>query len=781
MVAAFAQTLPFAMDVFQVDACEAIAAGRGVLVAAPTGAGKTVVADFAVYCATQSLSDKVFYTTPIKALSNQKFSELQAKYGEDSVGLLTGDTNINATARVVVMTTEVLRNMLYAGSDLLAGLSYVIMDEVHYLADRFRGAVWEEIIIQLPRTVSVVSLSATVSNAEEFGAWLDEVRGATEVIVSEYRPVPLTQHVIVGDELVDLFDTGPGDKPVINSYLQRLGNTPGRSRGSRRRGRGAPGVHRADRWQVVDALNRAGLLPAIFFIFSRAGCEAALTQVARMDLRLTSAAERKEIRSIVEAKCKELPEEDLTVLNYWAWEAALEQGVAAHHAGMLPTFKEVVEELFTKRLVKVVFATETLALGVNMPARSVVLERLDKFNGSERAPITAGEYTQLTGRAGRRGIDSEGHAVIQWRDDTNIEYLASLATKRTYPLYSRFRPTYNMAVNLIDRIGREQARAILELSFAQFQADRQVVGLARQLADQRASLVGYEDSFACDRGDFAEYAAMRRRLSDIEREYSSGSGKRAPRERRDAALDEAETLRRRLRQHPCNRCPDREKHARWAERWFALTRKTDSLEKQIRSRTGAISRTFDRVTDILIRLDYLEHGTDGTLVATAAGDRLKQIYGERDLLVSECIRNGLWSGIDAPTLAALVSTVVFEPRHDDEEPGGRVPRGPFAARFDAMLTEWARLDDLEQDGGMPGSTRPSAGFALATHRWASGASLHRVIGEGDVTAGDFVRRMKQIVDVLDQVAHVAEEPLAERARQAITALRRGVVLYSSAG
>lgn len=784
---AFAQTLSFQLDPFQITACESIADGRGVLVAAPTGAGKTVVADFAVYCSIASVRDKVFYTTPIKALSNQKFQELQSKYGAENVGLLTGDTNINATARIVVMTTEVLRNMIYAGSELLSDLAFVIMDEVHYLADRFRGAVWEEIIIQLPRSVAVVSLSATVSNAEEFGAWLAEVRGATDIVVSEYRPVPLTQHVLVGDELIDLFTTSASGKVVINESLLRLGGVSGRgggrggrNSGSRRSGRGSS-TRRIDRWQTINILNRQGLLPAIFFIFSRAGCESALHQVAHADLHLTSSSEKAQIRSIIEAACSDIPEEDLGVLDFWSWSAALEQGVAAHHAGMLPTFKEVVEELFIKRLVKVVFATETLALGVNMPARSVVLERLDKFNGTQRAPITAGEYTQFTGRAGRRGIDPEGHAIIQWRDDTNAEYVASLATKRTYPLYSSFKPTYNMAVNLIDRIGRDATRNILESSFAQFQADRQVVGLARQLAEQRESLEGYSDSFHCSRGDFAEYASIRNSISTLERESSSAAGRQASRSRSDGVKRELDELRRQMRRHPCHQCPDREKHARWAERWFALAKRSRTLEKQIRSRTGAISRTFDRVTDILERLGYLGQSADGRLAATADGERLKRIYGERDLLISECIREGIWSGVDVPTLCALVSVMVHEPRREEEDEAPAMPRGLFRSRYETLLGHWAQLDDLERDGGMPGSSRPSAGFAFAAHRWASGASLHRVLGDGELTAGDFVRRMKQVVDVLDQITHADDGELADQAKAATTALRRGVVLYSNAG
>ncbi|MDQ1588127.1 MAG: ATP-dependent helicase HelY, partial [Microbacteriaceae bacterium] len=572
-----------------------------MLVAAPTGAGKTIVAEFAVYLAMQEPNAKVFYTAPMKALSNQKFQELVAEYGADEVGLLTGDTNINSHARVVVMTTEVLRNMLYADSDLLTDLAYVIMDEVHYLADRFRGAVWEEVIIHLPQAVRMVSLSATVSNAEEFGDWLQAVRGETDVIVSEERPVPLEQHILMRTKLIDLFDSsGLAATNRVNPELVQMARYGGRTLSSRQmkdvgryhsRG-GRQESFRMDRADLVDLLADRNLLPAIFFIFSRVGCDQAVRQVLRAGVRLTEAHERDEIRAIVEDRCRTLLDEDLAVLGYWEWLEGLERGVAAHHAGMLPAFKEVVEELFRKKLVKAVFATETLALGINMPARTVVLEKLEKFNGEARVPITPGEYTQLTGRAGRRGIDVEGHSVIQWQDGLDPQAVASLASRRSYPLNSSFRPTYNMAVNLIDQFGRQRTREILESSFAQFQADRAVVDLARKVRQQEESLAGYAEAMSCHLGDFTEYSALRRQLSDLERQ-----GQRIDtqsRGERDKRQRELTALRKRLKAHPCNGCTDREKHARWAERWWRLKRETDALSQQIRSRTGAVAKVFDR-------------------------------------------------------------------------------------------------------------------------------------------------------------------------------------------
>jgi ATP-dependent RNA helicase HelY len=817
----FRRAQEFDLDPFQLEACRALEEGHSVLVAAPTGAGKTIVAEFAVHLALEDPRAKVFYTTPMKALSNQKYNELAAEHGAASVGLLTGDSNVNSSARVVVMTTEVLRNMLYADSPLLKDLAYVVMDEVHYLADRFRGAVWEEVIIHLPAEVKMVSLSATVSNAEEFGDWLQAVRGDTDVIVSEERPVPLEQHVLVRSKLLDLFDSsavinlGPAATNRVNPELTRTVSTGGRSgggsggtyRGSgggggrhHRKGQGGSGSEgsrgsglasfaggfdrndRMDRPELARMLESKNLLPAIFFVFSRVGCDAAVRQVVRSDIRLTERAERDEIRAIVEDRTRAIPDQDLSVLGYWEWLEGLERGIAAHHAGMLPAFKEVVEELFQRKLLKVVFATETLALGVNMPARTVVLEKLEKFNGEARVPITPGEYTQLTGRAGRRGIDVEGHAVIQWSAGLDPAAVASLASRRSYPLISSFRPTYNMAVNLIEQFGRDRTREILESSFAQFQADRAVVDLARRVREQEASLAKYAEAMQCHLGDFQEYSGLRRELTDLEKKNaraegrggSSGGESRSERDRRQRRISE---LRRRMKAHPCHACAEREAHSRWAERWWRLKRETEQLSSQIRGRTGAVAQVFDRVTDVLLELGYLETH-DGVVTVASPGRSLRRIYGERDLLVAECLRRGTWNDLDAPSLAAVISALVFEPRR--EEAGERnLPRGPFRAAMEATGELWAQLSDLEAEHRLPDSNPPSTGLALATQLWARGGQLDAVLREADLAAGDFVRWMKQAIDLLDQISIVADGPLGRTARSAIDGIRRGIVAYSS--
>ncbi|MER5933096.1 DEAD/DEAH box helicase [Streptomyces sp. NPDC002054] len=927
-LAPFREMYEFDLDPFQIDACKALETGKGVLVAAPTGSGKTIVGEFAVHLALTQ-GRKCFYTTPIKALSNQKYADLVKRYGAEKVGLLTGDNSVNSEAPVVVMTTEVLRNMLYAGSQSLLNLGYVVMDEVHYLSDRFRGAVWEEVIIHLPESVTLVSLSATVSNAEEFGDWLDTVRGDTEVIVSEERPVPLWQHVMAGRRIYDLFEEesdhggrGSARREVNPDLLRMAREENSRTYNPRERRRGKM-VREADRererrsrnriWtpgrpEVIERLDREGLLPAITFIFSRAGCEAAVQQCLYAGLRLNDDVARLKVREIVEERTAAIPAEDLNVLGYYEWLEGLERGIAAHHAGMLPTFKEVVEELFVRGLVKAVFATETLALGINMPARTVILEKLVKWNGEQHADITPGEYTQLTGRAGRRGIDVEGHAVVLWQRGMDPGALAGLAGTRTYPLRSSFKPSYNMAVNLVQQFGRHRSRELLETSFAQFQADRSVVGISRQVQRNEEGLEGYREGMTCHLGDFEEYAQLRRDLKDREtdlakqgaaqrraqaaaslerlkpgdvihvptgkfaglalvldpgvpagrsnghrgHEYQEGPrplvltaerqvkrlagidfpvpvepvermripksfNPRSPQSRRDLAsalrtkaghivpdrhrrgraeaADDREIARLRaaLRAHPCHGCDEREDHARWAERYLRLQRDTKQLERRIEGRTNTIARTFDRIHALLTELDYLREDE-----VTQHGRRLARLYGELDLLASECLRAGIWEGLSPAELAACVSALVFEARQSDDAVAPKVPGGAAKAALGEMVRIWGRLDALEEEHRINqtegvGQREPDLGFAWPVYQWASDKSLDEVLREAEMPAGDFVRWCKQVIDVLGQIAAAAPasgpasaeggngSTVARNARKAVDALLRGVVAYSSVG
>ena len=876
---AFAGRYPFPLDDFQVSAMEALDDGRSVLVAAPTGSGKTVVAEYAIHLA-RGRGRKAFYTTPLKALSNQKYGDLVARYGASEVGLLTGDNSINSEAPIVVMTTEVLRNMLYERSPTLQGLAYVVMDEVHYLQDPYRGAVWEEVLIHLPASVDMVCLSATISNAEEFGEWVGSLRGPTDVVIEERRPVPLEHHYLVGPELHPMHVERDG-LPQANPYLvsleqrelkvktyRRVDGRMQQERISRPR-EGHRRIYVPRREEVVEALEDAGMLPAIYFIFSRAGCDRSVRFLMNAGVRLTTDQEAERIREFTQLRAAWMADEDLSALGFDEFSEALAAGVASHHAGMLPMFKETVEELFESGLVKVVFATETLSLGINMPARTVVIEDLWKFQGERHELLTPGEYTQLTGRAGRRGIDPLGHAVVVYQPNVDFERVASLATTRTYELRSSFRPSYNMSVNLIRNYTADQAQQLLNASFAQFLADRAVSSVERELDRDRAQLANLRERMSCELGDFQEYWAMREQARAIREDAKRARdtvktdaikqalaslrpgdviyiGSRAhrglaavvsvkdgrptavaqdrrekpfrllpadfreapepltriplprtgrahsPKYRRDVAaalanlkvtppkgppkarptadVKRAEALERRAKEHPCHSCPDRPEHERVAVQAGRLATTVSKGERRVRNRTETLGRRFDRVLAVLDGLGYVQG-----FKILPKGETLARIYGEADLLVTEALSEGLFEDLDPAEVAALVSTMVFESR--ERYPRAAVmPTDAIKDRYEQVSRIWKRIHRVEQEHQVELCRDPDPGFAQTVHRWASGRPLAQVLAEADMTAGDFVRNCKQLVDLLRQIEEVSPNPAALSAARG--AVNRGVVAYT---
>lgn len=859
----------FHPDPFQLESFTALDAGRNLLVSAPTGSGKTLVGEFAAH---RSLAGggRCFYTTPVKALSNQKFRQFRDRFGPENVGLLTGDHSIDADAPVVVMTTEVLRNMIYSGSTALQDLDCVVMDEIHYLGDRSRGVVWEEILLTLDPVVQLVGQSATLSNTDELGDWIAEIRGDTAVVHSDHRPVPLTHMLYTEGDLV----------PVRAAADQRR----------RRRGRyhdervARPRAQWARRQDVIDRLDDERLLPAIYFVFSRAGCDGAVSQMRRARLRLTTGEESRRIADHVDAACADVPRHDLDALDFGAFRAGLVSGIAAHHAGMLPLFRTIVEELFSEGLVKVVFATETLALGIHMPARAVVLEKTTKFNGETHAMLTSAEYSQITGRAGRRGIDTKGTAVVLDQPDLDLDALSALVDTPRFPLRSAFTPDYSMAVNLVEQRGVEEATSLIGRSFAQFQTDRTLVSRTRAVerrAEERDRLRASLDD-AGGGTDLDDYMALRADLSRLERtaEKSTRDGRLEavgaamlkqtagsvitvgrtrfglvatvlrvrtdipddpallcltdtgwtgwlrrhdfaappvpvgrvdlPKGRRKldgrakkALLHRMEGLRgkargriknasrnsvrkdpriasarRALRAHPLHDEPGIDKLARLHERWSRAAADVDSMTAEVNDDSDSLARRFRRIVDLLQHLGYLGR-EDGTLRATDSGRLLAGVHTEQHLLVAECLRHGVWRGLDPAGLAAVIATIVAHPRNDSaiREPSDDTLRSALAE------TERVAGDVAAVEGRHRLPTTPDldAGLAPVLHHWASGGALSSILAaswqEGvELTAGDFVRSARLVLDVLAQVGQVAEPDLARTARSAVGSLRRGVVL-----
>ena len=854
---------PFVLDRFQQEAIAAIDAGCSVLVSAPTGSGKTKVAEHAVDAALLS-GRRAFYTTPIKALSNQKFHDLIEIHGPERVGLLTGDTAVNGDAPVVVMTTEVLRNMIYARSPVLDLLDWVVLDEVHYLQDTYRGSVWEEVIIHLPSHVRLVCLSATVSNAEELGEWIASVRGPTSVVVETRRPVELENWYLVSDRHSDSVEMIP---TLVDGSPNRRGHhfdldTRDRSRSSRRR-YATPG-----RVEVVELLAERGMLPAIFFIFSRSGCDDAVASCTRSGLRYTSDEERDRIRRIAESHVEGLTDDDLRVLDYGRWLDSLQRGIASHHAGLVPPFKEAVEQCFVEGLVRVVFATETLALGINMPARSVVIDKLTKFTGEGHEFLTPAQYTQLTGRAGRRGIDDRGNAIVLWSPFVAFDEVAELAASRSFRLTSSFRPTYNMAANLVRRYEAREAHRLLGSSFAQFQADADVAREELRLGRRIDELATIESSITCELGDVLEYRSLlesRRRASRrsngpsaIEQSLASlrpgdvlwidGSGdhdrvvvltvshrkggsirvkvlngrrkilqfgerdideaplvvghvdlpvpftpnnpsfqtavasqlsafadRGSPRRRPQNTAPSDERTADAVENHPVHDCPDRDRHLRAVRDADRLRREIAGLEERIRSRTGSLVERFDRILQMLEQWGHL----DGWHL-TERGERLVRIYHECDLAIAEALEEGLFDSIGHEDLAGLASGFVYETRASGPELEQRFPNRDIAGRAFDLVDLTAEIARDEIALGLDATRAPDPDFFSLARAWAAGEDLDDLLGDEDLPGGDFVRSIRQLIDLLRQMSET-DSACASIAGDAADALNRGIVAVSGQG
>ena len=871
----------FQPDHFQREAMRGLDEGASVLVAAPTGSGKTFIAEHAIR---RALADKkkAFYTAPIKALSNQKFRDFQSLFGTENVGLLTGDTSVNSDAPIMVMTTEVLRNMIYASSHSLNGLAVVVLDEVHFLQDQYRGPVWEEVIIHLPLEVALVCLSATVSNAVEVAEWLTLVRGDTRAIVETKRPVSLEHHHAAFDKATGqlsmvpvLMDGKVSPRAKKLFQQQAMPSAKGGGHGHKRQrqeSRFAPPT----RTEVVAELARLQMLPAIFFIFSRNQCDDAARGMRRTSLSFVSTTEAKEIRRIAETRAETLSKDELSALDFEGFVSLISTGVAAHHAGMVPTFKEIVEEAFTRGLIKVVFATETLAVGLNMPARSVVIDKLTRFTGENHIPLKPSDFTQLTGRAGRRGIDSVGHAVTLWSPFVSFDEVARFALNKSFELTSAFRPTYNMTVNLVRSHAEKEVRHLLNLSFAQYQSNSEVVLAQARIERKREALAVEIEEATSQYGDIWEYR-MSHGLADKVKSSFQAENERHIWEtlrpgdvitaRTDEALDQrqktgekfliiATAARKRglkitvvdthasvrgmlwddLFEPP--RLMGRIELPKSFSQWdpgvlrslaHSLSEFVPSSEHQqattavIETNTNSVrlpltqdeidlveadpllqrrlkhAKAADRIRDEISRMETAlvseKHSVGSSFdvvlgllgdmgfvrgwALTNKGSVLAGVFHECDLLIAEAINEGIFNGLGPTDLAAALSCVVFERRGGDQD-DSPLPSQACRSTVQRLEDLSMKIQDLEAARGLPVHRFPDPNFAIAASRWAAGNSLTKVLDSvPEMSPGDFVRTVRQIVDLLRQIERVADDDALRRsAKVAGESMFRGLVVGS---
>jgi ATP-dependent RNA helicase HelY len=833
----FYDACAFSPDEFQREAINAIADGQSVVVTAPTGAGKTLIAEAAVHLALEE-GGRAFYTTPIKALSNQKFQDLVEVYGEERVGLLTGDNSVNGRADVVVMTTEVLRNMIYASSPALEDLHTVILDEVHFLGDRSRGQVWEEVVIHAPSQLQLICLSATIANAREFADWISERRGATALIQEGHRPVPLTPMYGMKDKWSDgritLTPLLREDQPN-RQIQQQLAQRGARSKQS--------GVKRAQpkrfvtprRSETLEAMASLEMLPAIYFIFSRAGCEEAAARVGAAQRQSLPSGFRDRIREIAERHTSELSAADLAALEYPLWLANLEAGVAAHHAGLVPAFKEAVEQMFEEGLLKVVFATETLALGINMPARSVVIENLSKFNGETHELLTASQYTQLTGRAGRRGIDDQGYGVILHSPYVRFSQVVSLAQQGASILVSTFAPTYNMAVNHVANYDQATAESLLDASFAAFQRppDDGAAEHVARLSEEHADLLA---AAKCEHGSVLDYVRDQRNGGQAGRlimeslrpgdviEIPGGArpgryvllrrltGDRPRLELLSAGGKVAKIAIRDLVPGSCRIGvlhfkgafrPNDKRFTQQAVQQLRKLRSTMSedigvssevevdpvqacprFEQHAKAARAALKlgkhlgqRELEQPRSLLDQFRSIvgllqDRGYLDDWSLLPPGEGLRRLYSEQDLLLSECIGAGLFDDASSAEMAALLSAFVYEPRRDG--PTGSMPTPDTVAVGKAVLETWQDLQQAERVRRLPPTRVPEFGFGSLAYAWVIGAELDDLLDMSSLTVGDFVRVCRQLLDVMRQCLDAMPHN-AQVLSDAIDAVNRGIV------
>ena len=770
LIAAYEATLPFTLDEFQREAIAKLEQSRGVLVSAPTSSGKTVVAEYAIWRRLsaphalrrpQGTPQDVIYTTPLKALSNQKFRDLGERYGTERIGLVTGEHTINDSAPVVVMTTEILRNVLYDEPGRVDRVGDVVLDEVHYIDDFPRGTVWEEVIIEAPHHIRVIGLSATISNVDEVAAWMTGLRGPIATVTRTERPVALEMWLAVDNSLHPLFDPkGNADRRTLELAQTDVLRDP-RWRYARR----APDN---DLLRIIEELARRRMLPAIYFIFSRRGCREALARCDLHNLDLTTADEKHQTDRFLQQRLTALTDDDERRVVTDALPARLlHRGVAMHHAGMLPYAKETVEHLFQRGAIKVVFATETLSLGLNMPARSCVISSFTKFDGTAFAPLTSSELTQLMGRAGRRGIDTLGHGVILKESDVDVRDIYDAALSGEFAVASKFAPTYGMVLSLLRTRTAAEAEALLDKSFGQFQSARQLEHWAHRRANLEEQLVDLKrrrfrhPRVPCTERTLTQFLHASSELTDVHnalrrqrREHwrsgrgRSGRGGTDPGQRYEALKRRANMLQRRVNDSPCPRCPYLAEHRAHRRQVEDTERTLEGGEAELEHAQHRFTREFRALRAVLREAGFL----DGD-APTALGLLAEGLYGESALIVANAIAAGTLEGLRPEELAGTLVMLVAEDRGRDRPPASRrrFPTARVEHCHRELRSALRRLEAVEAEHGLHTLAPLSLDYVIPAYRWGLGEDLTDIEPPAGADVGDVVKAVKSLYSLLRQM------------------------------
>ena len=752
---------PFELDDFQKEACEFIDAGESVVVCAPTGAGTTVIAEHAIHRAMEN-GKRIFYTTPLKALSNQKYYDFGEKYGQEKVGLLTGDTSINRNGQIVVMTTEVFRNMLYgtnfgAVADNLKDVKYVVLDEVHYMNDEQRGTVWEESIIYCPTNVQIIALSATVANADELTNWINTVHSKTELVDTDFRPVPLRFYYFDSSQpnrLLPLF-TPSGQ---LNKKIKPE---------KRAWGKHGKNKQKSPVKDVIRNLAEQDMLPAIYFTFSRKKCDEQMEKCASFGL--VTPGEQAQIRQFVDDYIAENPH-----LYGNKHIEYLLQGVASHHAGLLPAWKNLVEKLFQKGLIKVVFATETLAAGINMPARSTVISSTSKRTDSGHRMLTASEFLQMSGRAGRRGMDEIGYVTIVGTPFQSPEEVAELVLSDANPLESRFSPSYSMVLNLLQRFSLDESKELILKSFGYYSAGSRMQPLLKQYEINEKERA--ERTFVCPHKisdeDFLKYDKLRHLYVQNRLTYKrickqEQSKKRPLSDEVIAFRNSNKLLLEQLHASPCDTCNRYKKHAKNIEVLGRIEARQARLEKEMERQRDIYWNKFLAHRSVLEDFGYLKDD-----YPTPRGVTTSQIRSENELYIAEIIFSDVLDGLTPSQLAAVICAVTTEDLRID------IPYLPFSQTVRKTLNLIRnirrKIEKVQNRHLVDSPMYINPYFSSLIELWVEGAEWETITEQIDMGEGDIVRAFKRTVDVLRQFTTIDNIPesLVFTAREAIEKILR---------